>query len=641
MGVSMQFVFLNMAGKTLFIRNDADRAEWTQEEMTLDLEFPFLLDKKISIGQRIFFVDPGTGAHQIYEVKQARTVEPDAYQQVTAEHICISELSDEHIDTKEIKKKTATSALDTILDGTLWSVGTHAVNPKSSVEISRGSKWQAVLSIKENWNIYIEPRVSLASDGTITRFLDIKSTAGEWHGVRLSIDKNAIDPAVIYDDSELYTALYGYGGTVNENKGKTSKIIDFSDVKWSATDEHPAKPKGKKYIENPLATQEFGRNGRARFGFYQNSDITDPETLLEKTWQSLKNVQKPKISIEGTVADLYRLGYADQPLKLHDIAVVEVKPINFLNQLQIIKMTVDLLDPSATSITIGSYIPNIIYYNKKTAKNSGGGGGGGNTSEETTWREFRTTVQAYQDGTGMRFTAVQNDIDNQTAEIAVVQADIEILYDKITLEVKDRREADGELSAKIEITASQIRSEVRNEISGLNSSITQTASQIRSEVNNAVSGLQSSITQTASQIRSEVNNAVSGLQSSITQNANEISLRVKAGDIASSINQTAQSVQIQAAKIDLQGYVTTSMLESAFTSAQQISTQQLTVSSYFTCLGHNASWQELNVVTSLTVDKTYANWAYVNSNNVITGHSTSNMVHGVTGNTTKIYYIGR
>ena len=40
----MQFTFIDMAGKTLFIRDDAERAQWTQEEMSLDAEFRRLDD---------------------------------------------------------------------------------------------------------------------------------------------------------------------------------------------------------------------------------------------------------------------------------------------------------------------------------------------------------------------------------------------------------------------------------------------------------------------------------------------------------------------------------------------------------------------------------------------------------------------
>lgn len=739
----MQFVFINMAGETLFIRDDAERAIWTQEEMTLEAEFTYLDNKRISIGQRIYFKDPSTGTPQIYEVKQANTHEPDHYQSIIAENICISELSDEHLDNKEITNKSAKSALQTVLSGTLWSVGTVGVNPTSSVDISRGSVWQAVLQIKDNWGVYIEPRVSLNSDGTITRRLDIISTDGVWNGVRLSIDKNMLDPSVIYDDSEVATALYGYGGTIiAEEQGKDDTEVNFANVVWSSTSEHPAKPSGQKYIEDPEATVAFGRNGRARFGFFQNTDITDPELLLQKTWETLKTTSKPSISIEGTVADLYRMGYADQPLKLHDIALVEVLPAGYKDQIQIIRMATDLLDPSATTLTIGAYIPNIVYIERKTNENVTGsrGGGGGNKSKQTERSEYETAIEKSNRKISLR--AYQNDLDDLDNEVKLQEARIDVEHDRITMEVTDRRNADGVLSSKItqtatEIraevknevsglkstisqtasqiraevrntasglrstitqtatsirsevtnavsglyssitqtasqirseltnavsglsstitqTASQIRSEVSNAVSGLNSTITQTASQIRSEVNNAVSGLQSSITQTASQIRSEVNNSisgvnssitqtasqirsevsssVSGLQSQITQNADNISLKVSKNGVISSINQSAESITISASKVNLNGYVTSSMLESAFTSAQQIATEQLTVSNYFTCLGYNVSWKSYS-----------ARWCSLSGEHTFKDTSgtsyTGRLVTDYSGTT--LYYLGR
>lgn len=449
----MQFTFLDMAGKTLFVRDDAERAQWTQEEMSLDLEFPYLDDKRISIGQRVFFQDPATGEHQIYEVKQAKTIQPDSYQSVTAEHICISELSDEHIDNKEITDTSASSTLQTVLAKTLWRVGNVSVNPVSSVDISRGSVWQAVLEIKDNWNVYIEPRVSLSSDGSISRYLDIKATDGVWNGLRLSIDKNFLDPSVTYDDSEVATALYGYGGTIEATTpGGDNVDVDISDVVWSKTSDHPAKPAGQNYIEDPEATRLYGRNGRARFAFYQNTDITDPETLLQKTWETLKTSSKPAISIEGTVADLYRFGYADQPVRLHDIALVEVLPSGYKDQIQIIRCTVDLLDASATTLTIGAYIPNIIYIERKTNEQATGGrgGGGGNKSKETAWQEFRTGIRVLDNGKGMQIYALQNDINHQEAEIAIQTARLDVAYNQIQSEVTERK--NGEIAIRSEIT---------------------------------------------------------------------------------------------------------------------------------------------------------------------------------------------
>lgn len=517
----MQFTFLDMAGKTLFVRDDAERASWTQEEMSLDLEFPMVEGKVVSIGQRVFFKDPSTGSHQIYEIKQAKTVEPDHLQEIVAENICISELSDEHINNLEITGKTAKQALTSVLAGTLWEVGSVYGSPVSSVNVSRGSVWQAVLEITDNWNVYIEPRVTLASNGTITRKLDIVNPAGVFNGVRLSVNKNMLDPSVTYDDSEVVTAMYGYGGTItSSDPSEKNTECTFKDVVWSRTNSHPAKPKGQEYIEYPAATAQYGRNGRPRYGFYQNTDITDPDTLLQKTWESLQTACKPSVSIEGTVADLYRMGYADQPIKLHDIAIVEIDPAGFKAQIQIIRMATDLLDPSATTLTIGSYIPNIIYIERKTnesATGSRGGGGGNSNEEDNSWHQFRTTIEQINDGTALRFQSVQNDITNQEKEIAYQTGRIDIAYDKITIEATERQKGDNTLSGRITVTAREIRQEV-----------TDTAN---------------------------------GLQSQITQNADQIKLKVNKGDVASTINLTPQSALIKASRINLEGYVTASELE--------------------------------------------------------------------------------
>ena len=109
---------------------------------------------------------------------------------------------------------------------------------------------------------------------------------------------------------------------------------------------------------------------------------------------------------------------------------------------------------------------------------------------------------------------------------------------------------------------------------------------------------------TDSAITAEVTRATSSensLSGRITVNANKVGLVVEEKDgqnvvnsasIVAGINgQSGSYAKIQAAKINLDGYVTSSMLESAFTSAQQMATQQMTISQYFTCLGYNVEWK--------------------------------------------------
>lgn len=387
----MECIFLNAAGQTLFVRDDMESGHWIQQEMNVTADFPFVADKKIERGMRIAFRDPETDVMEVFEVRVVMNQEPDHYQQITAEHICVAELLDEHIDTMEITAQTASQALSSVLSGTLWSVGTVTASGTQSADIGRGAVWDAVNTIQQNWNVYITPRVVISSAGAITgRYLDIAPAEGVWRGLRLSIRKNMLDPSVTYDDEDVYTALYGYGGNVEKAQSSgddKTEELNFAGEVWTATSDHPAKPAGQTYLEWPEKTAIYGRNGRARFGYYQNSNIKDAAVLLQKTWESLKLSCEPKISVAGGCVDLYRLGYKDQPLRLHDLAIVEIEETGETFQKQIITCDIDLIDPTGTRVQVGDYIPNIVYINRDTdnkASRGGGGGGGGRSKGSMT-----------------------------------------------------------------------------------------------------------------------------------------------------------------------------------------------------------------------------------------------------------------
>ena len=407
----MEFIFLNAAGQTMFTRDDIESGHWVQEQMNVTADFPYDSSKLIERGMRIAFRDPATNNLEVFEIRVVVNQEPDHYQRITAEHISLAELSDEHINTTEITDQTAVQALGTVLTGTLWSVGTNTASGTQSADISRGSVWDAVNTIQNNWNVYITPRVVISSAGAITgRYLDIAPAQGIWRGLRLSVRKNMQDPAVTYNDEEVLTALYGYGGNVDvpqsgDQDDKTEELT-FADVVWTATSSHPAKPSGQTYLEWPEKTALYGRNGRPRYGYYQNGNIKDATVLLEKTWEALKKTADPKISISGTVTDLYRLGYTDVPIRLHDLAIVEIEETGEKFQKEVICCDVDLVDPTGTRPEIGDYIPNIIYINRDTAEKAGGGGGGGGggrglTDLEDTQAKFQSEFLKNDQAIGM------------------------------------------------------------------------------------------------------------------------------------------------------------------------------------------------------------------------------------------------
>lgn len=426
----MTFYFYDAADTLLFTRDDAEQVEHNHQELSLNASFPYDPGKIISAGMRMGYPD-SLGVFQVFEVLKAKTYEPDHYQEITAEHICISELNDEMYTGGDLMDQTAGDALAAILTGTLWQVGTDTTSNESSATFSIGNVWSDVRTIEKNWNVYITPRITTDSTGITGRYLDIRPATATWRGLRFSLEKNMDDASIIWDTSNLKTALYGYGKNSMTVSGQSEKQPwTFASVTWTATAEHPAKPSGQTYIEDPAATAAYGRNGRPRYGYYQNGDVEDPEKLLELTWEALKTVNAPDVTIEGQVRDLTRFGEVDVPIRLHDSALIEITPTGTLLTREVVQYTEDILRPENSRVTIGKYIPNIVYITKEVASGGGGGGGsGGDSDTEYKIKEFETDIgwNDYQ----ISLRAYQRDLDKTDENLLLAYAAIGISSNQI------------------------------------------------------------------------------------------------------------------------------------------------------------------------------------------------------------------
>ena len=243
----MDFRFFDSDDNVLFVRNDAESANWTVEELNLQCLFPFDPDKEILRGMRIGFED-FEGTAQVFEIRQVKTYEPDHYQEVTAEHIVISELSDEFFSGTEWENVTAQTALAEMLTGTQWAVGTVEASGTSSGSAGMGNVWQNLRTIQDNWNVYLIPRVTTNAAGITGRYIDIKPYGGIWRGVRLSLDKNADEIGVTWDDTKVKTALYGFGGLVDAENEEDRKPFTEKQV-WILSERRHHRP-GNTATEN-------------------------------------------------------------------------------------------------------------------------------------------------------------------------------------------------------------------------------------------------------------------------------------------------------------------------------------------------------------------------------------------------------
>lgn len=99
----------------------------------------------------------------------------------------------------------------------------------------------------------------------------------------------------------------------------------------------------------------------------------------------------------------------------------------------------------------------------------------------------------------------------------------------------------------------------------INSKIIQTAKEITTEVNNVSEQLNTKIAQTDTSITAQVNNLSANMNAKFAITDAEISTKVEKNGIISSINQSAESITINASKINLTGYATFSGLSDGTT----------------------------------------------------------------------------
>ena len=143
----MDLRFFNAAGASLFVRNDIENGTWTEQDGSLQATFPYDPGKVIDRGMRVGFTDD-LGRFQLFEIRTAKVYEPDHYQEITAEHIAIAELTDEFFEGATFENKTAGYVLGQVLTGTLWSVGNNTASNTASLEVTYSTVYQTKNSIR-------------------------------------------------------------------------------------------------------------------------------------------------------------------------------------------------------------------------------------------------------------------------------------------------------------------------------------------------------------------------------------------------------------------------------------------------------------------------------------------------------------
>lgn len=388
------------------------------------------------------------------------------------------------------------------------------------------------------------------------------------------LPRNVENCQVTLDDSELCTKLYLSVDTTTQTENgpvttTTHEIHDYA-------------------------------AGQAQWGIVCRTAGIDMDEVANKTaWinRFFRHYGKPILQITINGEEINKLtGESLDRIRLGRVCRVALPDYNSVFDEQIVSLTYSdvLRNPMGVVVEManrkndagGSFarLSNTAQQTKEQARKNRNGGRGSAAKIEEKNKEYWTKFD--QNDYEISLVAAHADKNGEILE----KAGISINSQGVLIYADDNPNM---LGSRFNVTAAAISAEVTNR-------------------KNADDQMSSRITQTADAITAEVTRAKGAegtLRSSINVNAEQIELRVEKGKIASTINQTAQGVTIQASKIDLSGYVTASDLEATNATvsnlmsgqavATQLSCRTFSASQGFNFVGNPVSWQSRTVLTDL------------------------------------------
>ena len=329
-----------------------------EEQFTLFAKIP--LSCALAANQGIGFrcID---GRYRIFEIIKREIVEPDGVWEIQAIDKAVRELMEEPVTDIRARNSTISDYVGRLIQNTRFTLGTVTTYESGTTSAYYQSVWSALENAANVFGVNIIPYYIFENGAVVERRIDITATVGANRGriFELGDDMSAI--RISYDESNIVTALYGRGKGVEIEGGEDDEAsygrrLTFADATWSTLSGDPAdKPEGQEWVGDPAALAQFGRAGRHRFGFAVFEDITDPDALLDVTWELLQERKQPAITINASVYDTERImGRSHEAVRLGDPVLVRLPKRGIDINAQITAIKRDYIKPEETQLTIAN-----------------------------------------------------------------------------------------------------------------------------------------------------------------------------------------------------------------------------------------------------------------------------------------------
>lgn len=305
---------------------------------------------------------------QIYkteEIHEEETKELKAY----CEH-AVYETMDDIVTDLRVNNGTPAEAMQKALNGSRWSAGVVDTLPNSTVNFYYTSGRENIMKVANAFGGEIRYRIIVNGNTITNRHVDLLFRRGADTGNRFEFNKDLTSVKRTVEADGLKTALYGRGsGEEIEETGGYTRKVTIADAVWStATGDPIDKPLGQEWVGIESAKTNFGRaNGtRHRYGVF-DYESTDPQEILEKTYEQLLAVSTPRVTYECKVIDLEKLeGMSHKKVRLGDTVFVIDKDLGMRIEARVVQVKSPIdANTENTEIVLGNFIENIADYNAK------------------------------------------------------------------------------------------------------------------------------------------------------------------------------------------------------------------------------------------------------------------------------------
>lgn len=351
------------------LRKEVFTAEQTEElngTIKFDLTIPAAVSEKMEGAEYVVHkdvVDPSTV--QMYRLTNDKP-EGNALH-YTGVHVFFDEMNGYgYIRDRRLNPTTALGALSVALEGSRWKVRRTASTEQASLYFYDNTRKECIKKILDTFDVELGFHLTLAGNKITGRFVDLYAKRGIDTGKRYRHGINALSVEKEINRSDIYTAVIGRGrgeekfDQTGQATGGFGRKINFKDVTWRTSQGDPVnKPKGEEIVEIPEFTEKFGYpDGTPRIKILDFPDISDPEELLEASYEALVKNGRPKTHYSAKISEIGKL-------ELGDTVGIIRKDLGIYYKTRVFKAVRDVKQKVTSKVELGDNIKIGAFHSQK------------------------------------------------------------------------------------------------------------------------------------------------------------------------------------------------------------------------------------------------------------------------------------